>query len=125
MIYPKIFEKVSLDQNVKNILGTNPLRFYPFGQSPQQIAKTGLYAVWQTTSGNPQNTLHCPPKSDIFFIQIDVYGDKIDDVRNAATALIEAIQKFAWVDGFNGEDFDFTTKRHRYSFNCTLIQPRS
>lgn len=125
MIYPQIFEKVSVYPEVQAVLGTNPVRFYPFGQSPQQISKTGLYAVWQTNSGTPQMTLSCGADSDIFYIQVDVYGDKIEDVRTAATVLIETIENFAWVDGYNGEDFDFTTKRHRYSFNVTMIQKRA
>lgn len=122
MIYPKIFELVKNDPQVQLYLGTNPVRFFPFGYAPQDTKLT--YAVWQTVSGTPANTLKCAPKGDDWSIQVDVYGSSVQDVRKAANALILKIQDTYWVTSIRGESRDFETKLFRYSFDVQLLQLR-
>lgn len=125
MIYPKIFEMVKDDPAVQAEFGTLPMRFFPFGSAPQGSGQTNVYAVWQSVSGTPANTLCCPPDSDSWLVQVDVYGKDVETVRKAATALIECLENQCWVQTIRGETRDFETKNFRYSFDCNILQSRS
>lgn len=122
MIYPQVFEQVRDNLNVQTFLGTNPVRFFPFGYAPQDTTQT--YAVWQTISGTPQNTLHCPPDADDWTVQVDIYATDVQQARGAGTALIEALQVNNWITSIRGESRDFETKKYRYSFDVQLLQSR-
>ena len=123
MIYPKIFEKIKNDLDVQAELGSNPVRFFPFGNVPETL-KSDKYASWSVINGNPQNTLACSPKSDIWSIQVDVWANSADETRSAATALIKCLEKTCYIDRIGGDSRDFETKRYRYSFDVTIIQNR-
>lgn len=124
MIYPKIFEMVSSDLDVRAVFGTNPVRVFPFGYAPQDIDKLGTYAVFQTISGIPNNTLACPPTIDDWTVQIDVYAKNAQLARTGASALIMVLQNEAYITSIRGETRDFETKRYRYSFDIQLLQYR-
>lgn len=124
MIYPKIFELIKNDLSVQAVLGVNPVRFFPFGNAPEKLNQP-VYAVWQTIAGTPQNTLCCAPSSDIWIIQVDVWGNTANDVRNAATALIECLEKTCYIQRIGGDSIDFETKKYNYNFDVQIIQKRS
>ena len=123
-MYPKIFEMVKDDLDVQSKLGTNPLRFFPFSYATQYTDKKLAYAVWQLVSGTPSNTLSCRPDSDNFSVQVDVYSESIQEVRETAKALIRALETKAFIMNLRGESSDFETKRFRYSFDVNIIQKR-
>lgn len=124
MIYAKVFEMVYDDPNVQAVFGTNPLRFYPFGNAPQGAGDSAVYAVWQNVTATPANSLCCAPNADSWVVQIDVYAKDVETVREGATALIECLENKCWVQTLRGETRDFETKRFRYSFDCNIIQQR-
>ncbi|STT07338.1 Protein of uncharacterised function (DUF3168) [Klebsiella michiganensis] len=55
MIAP-IFSVCAASQAVKDLLGTNPVRLYPFGIQDDNIVYP--YAVWQNIGGSPENYLN-------------------------------------------------------------------
>ncbi len=122
-MYPPIFAKVAADPGVTALLGTSPVRFYPFGQALHGVAKP--YAVWQLAVGGvPYNTLSCRPGGARFRIQIDVYATSATSARQVADAIEYSIELDAHVVSYNGESIDPDTKNYRSSFDVSWIEPR-
>ena len=121
-MFPPVFAIAAADAAVKAVLGSNPVRLYPFGEAPAGVTKP--YATWQTVSGDPENYLADRPDSDTFRAQIDVYADSATASRNAAKALRDALEGSGYVVSMNGESREEATKLYRYSFDWEHITPR-
>ncbi|WP_079755193.1 tail completion protein gp17 [Pseudomonas aeruginosa] len=123
-MYPQIFATVAADPGVTSLLGTSPVRFFPFGQATQGVQKP--YAVWQLVSGGvPYNHLNCRPGGTRYRIQIDVYANTASSARSAADAIEHAIELDCHVVSYNGEFRDPETQNYRSSFDVNWIEPRS
>jgi len=123
-MYPPIFAKVAADPGVTALLGSSPVRFFPFGQATQGVQKP--YAVWQLISGGvPYNNLNCRPGGARYRIQIDVYASTASAARSAADAIEHAIELDCHVVSYNGEFRDPETQNYRSSFDVNWIEPRS
>lgn len=85
----------ALQAVVKDVLGTNPVRLYPFGMQDDNIVYP--YAVWQNIGGSPENYLNQRPDADHYSLQVDVYGDTDTDVIAVARALRDAIEGKAYI----------------------------
>jgi hypothetical protein len=114
-MYPPIFATISTSSAVKSLIGSSPVRFYPFGEAPQGL--TLPYAVWQTIGGFPENYLGDLPDVDSYAIQVDVYALTADAARAVAAALRNAIEPHAHIVRWGGESRDPDTKNYRYSFD--------
>jgi hypothetical protein len=119
-MFPPIYATCAADTSVVTLLTDvdGRLRLFPAGEAPQSQDRP--YAVWQTIYGEPDNSLSCTPNTDLFGVQVDVYGPTLDGVRNVATALRNAIQVTAYVVRYNGESREAGagSERHwRYSFD--------
>jgi hypothetical protein len=121
-MYPPIFQTVAAAGAVTALLGTSPVRFYPFGSAPALVAKP--YAVWRTVYGSPENILEGLPGSDTFGIQIDVYAATGASARAVGDALQAAIEPVAYVTAYNGESQDPETKNYNYSFTVDWMKVR-
>lgn len=114
MMYPPAFEIASADAGVQAVLGTSPVRFWPFGQAPQN--ETRPYAVHQLVYGSPENTLSCPPDIDNYGLQVDAYAKTASAARSVAEALRNAFQLSANIVGYDGEDWESSTGLYRVGF---------
>lgn len=121
-MYPPIFRLAAQDAAVKAALGANPTRLFLFGLAPEGVADP--YAVWQVAGGAPENYLADRPDMDGFVIQFDVYGTSATQVRNAAKALRDALEIYAYVTSWRGESRDAETKRYRSSFDMSWLTSR-
>jgi len=121
-IYPPIFEVCAASPAVRTALGSSPVRLFLFGEAPQNAASP--YAVWQTIGGAPDNYLGNVPDVDRLSLQIDVYGNSANDVRNAVKSLRDAIEPVAYVTGWRGEARDTDTKKFRSSFDVDWMLKR-
>lgn len=121
MIAP-IFGVCAASAAVTALLGSDPVRLYPFGQ--QDDALVYPYAVWQNVTGLPENYLAQRPDADFFTLQIDAYGDTADEVIAVASALREAIEPHAYITRLGEQEKDPETKRYRYSFDVDWIVTR-
>lgn len=121
MIAP-IFAACAASQAVKNMLGANPVRFYPFGLQDDNIVYP--YAVWQNIGGSPENYLSQRPDADRYSLQVDVYSDTAADVIAVARALRDAIEGKAYITRWGDQNRDPETKRYRYSFDVDWITTR-
>ena len=119
---PSIFPLVAADAGVTALLGTAPVRFWPFGQAPQNPAHP--YAVWQVVGGSPENNLDCPPDVDRLTVQIDIYGGESAPAINAAVAIRNAIEPRAHVTSYRGQSREPETMLYRVSFDVSWFEFR-
>jgi hypothetical protein len=121
-MYPPIFQVCAANAGATALLGSSPVRLYPFGEAPQGVQLP--YAVWQTIGGFPENYLGEIPDADTFSIQIDVYAATPESARSVATAIRNAIQTRANIVSWNGEDRDKDTRNYRVGFSVDWIVRR-
>lgn len=121
-MFPPIFTVCRASPEVVALLGSAPMRLYPFGEAPQNV-KTP-YAVWQTIGGLPENYITNVPDIDSFSIQVDVYASSAAEAREVAAALRDAIEPHAHVVGWRGDSRDPETKNYRYSFDVNWFVRR-
>lgn len=121
-MYPPIFATATASLDVTQKLGSNPTRFYLFGQAAQNTAKP--YGVWQLISGSPYNQLKGVPGMDRYTVQVDVYATTVTAAREAAEALRDAFEPVAYVVGWRGESRDTATQHYRVGFDIDWHVPR-
>jgi hypothetical protein len=121
-MYPPIFQTCSADSVVNAVLGSNPVRLYPFGEAPQSVTKP--YAVWQTISGGPENYIGDLPDIDSYSIQVDAYAPTAALARSVAKAIRDAVEPVAHVTLWGGESRDTETKNYRVNFTIDWWVPR-
>lgn len=122
MIAP-IFPVCASSPEVTALLGSNPVRIYPFGIQDDNVIYP--YAVWQNLpGGGPENYLNQRPDADKFSLQIDVYADTADEAMLAAQAIIYAIELKANIVRYGPQDRDESTLKYRYSFDVDWIVNR-
>lgn len=119
---PPIFVASTLSPAVTALLGTDPTRFYPFGEAPSGTALP--YAVWQVISGSPENYLAGRPDMDGWTLQIDVYADTGSSASDAARAIRDAIELKAHIVRWGQQERDRETNRFRISFDVEWLDPR-
>lgn len=123
---PPIFELVNVTA-VQALLrsGGGPLRFYAFGEAPQDVRAP--YAVWQLIFGSPENYLGGRPDIDNFTVQVDVYGKDAESTRNVQTALRDALELSAHITSWRPEAIDspdLNTRLYRAGFDVDFWTER-
>ncbi|EPH2438786.1 tail completion protein gp17 [Citrobacter freundii] len=122
MIAP-IFPVCASSPEVTALLGSNPVRIYPFGIQDDNVVYP--YAVWQNLpGGGSENYLNQRPDADKFSLQVDVYADTADEAMLAAQAIIYAIELKANIVRYGPQDRDESTLKYRYSFDVDWIVNR-
>ncbi|AVJ17216.1 hypothetical protein CLM71_08765 [Serratia sp. MYb239] len=117
-----IFAICSGSDEVRALLGSEPVRLYPFGLHDDTVIYP--YAVWQNISGDPENYLNQRPDADRYSLQVDIYADTAAGCVAVARALRDAIEPHAYITRWGGQTRDATTKRYRYSFDVDWIVRR-
>ena len=117
-----IFPTCAADPAVTALLGTSPVRLFPFGMAPAGVAKP--YAVWQQVGGSPENYLMGVPDIDSVTLQVDVYATTTSSAKAVAAALRDAIEPVAHVVAWRGESLDAETGNYRVSFDVDWWQGR-
>jgi len=121
-MHPPLFDICSAYAPLVALLGTDPVRLWPFGSVPQGESRP--YAVWQTTYGAPDNLLNQRPLLDRWGIQVDAYAKTASEAREVARAIRDAIEGDAYIVAWNGEFRDPPTNLYRYSFAIEFMTPR-
>ena len=118
-MYPDIFQ-FPRSAAVTTLLGSNPVRFWPFGTAPQGRGAPP-YAVHQLVYGTPLT--RCPARRPrtLLGVQVDCYAKSVSSARSAA-ALRDAIEgDFNHVVAWNGEDYEPATGLWRVSFTAEFF----
>ena len=122
-MYPPIFATCAASASVKALIGSNPVRLYPFGMAPQGV--TLPYVVWQSIYGQPENYINQVPDCDKYSLQVDVYANTESSCRAVAMALRDAIEPVAHITNWRGESTDPETLHKRYSFDVDWFVKRN
>lgn len=123
-MYPPIFQLVAADATATGLLGSNPVRFWPFGAAPEN--ETRPYATHQLVSGQPVNTITTPPRADRASVQVDAYGKTATEAWNVAKAIAAAVEaSLAYVMSWDLALVDEATGLFRVAFTCDFYVPRA
>lgn len=117
-----IFAICAAASGVTSLMGTGPVRLYPFGEAPEGVQLP--YAVWQQIGGAPENLLGERPELDTYSLQVDVYAATGSSARAVTQALRDAIELHAYITRWGGESRDAETGRYRSSFDVDWLVPR-
>jgi hypothetical protein len=121
-MFPPVFSTLFASTAVKALLGSAPLRVYPAGEAPQDVAKP--YATYQTISGVPENYLGTLADMDGYTIQIDIYATTLSSVRAVADAVRTALEDVAYITSLREPPRDSPTNNFRYSMDVDFFTAR-
>lgn len=123
---PPIFPIVAADPACTALLGTNPVRFYPFGSAPQKGEPNYAepYVTYQVISGTPENYQDKAPDIDQATVQIDIWNADPTGLSPTYVALLDALETHGHVTRFGPTDRDAETKLYRYSFDFDIWAER-
>lgn len=123
-MYPPIFQLVAADATATGLLGSDPVRFWPFGSAP--VGETRPYATHQLVAGAPVNTITTPPRADRASVQVDAYGRNATEAWNVAKAIAAAVEASrAYVMSWDLALTDEATGLFRVAFTCDFYVPRA
>lgn len=118
---PPLFAVCAADAGVTALLGTGPVRLFPFGDAPENIAKP--YAVYQVLNGVPENYLGEPPDIDEWNIQIDIYAQSVTSATDVMKALRRALESHCYITRLGGTDTESSTQLKTTSFDVSWYHP--
>lgn len=104
---PQLFSILNADAQVRALLGPTPLRVYPWGRAPQNVAKP--YAVYSVYNANPENYLDRVPDIDNKGTQINIYAENAADLESCFIAIRDALEPYAHMTNFSTPDLDSNT----------------
>ena len=119
---PPIFTVAASDPEVIRLLGSSPVRLWPFGEAPQNAAYP--YAVWQVINGTPENYLAQRPDMDGLSLQVDVYGKSAGEVRAVVAALRRSLELSTHITRIGRESKDSPTNTYRSGFDLHWLHSR-
>lgn len=121
-MFPPLFATLNASNQVKALLGSNPLRVFPAGEAPQDV--TLPYGVFQTVFCIPELYLGKVSDMDVYSVQVDVYATTLTSARNCASAIRTALDAVAYVTSLSEPAKDPTTNHYRYSLDVDFHTPR-
>ena len=108
-----LFALVKASPECVQHLGTNPVRFFEFGQAPQ--LQNAPYATFQHIAGVPYNTLNGPAPADHITTQIDVWTDTSAEARTISRVIRSAIENQCYVTSWLGTSKEGDTFRTTFT----------
>lgn len=120
----ELFSLIATDPDCIALLGSDPLRFTPFGLAEQGSERP--YCVHQILAGTPYNQLGGLPPADHFSVQIDAYADRAIAAEQAATAVLTALERDSrcTVTDWGMQHYEPDTRLYRVGFDVDFIQTR-
>jgi len=108
---PKIYPIIAASPLVTELIGTNPVRFFPWGEAPQGTDHP--YVTYGTSDASPENYMDRTPDVDSIGTQIDVWGKTGDECLEVAYAVRDALEPHAHMTRFGNAARDPVTKSYR------------
>lgn len=101
----KLFSILNANTAVKALLGTSPLRVYPYGTKiNKETAKP--YAVYGIFNATPYNYLGDASDMDLQGVQVDIYGETSASVTACFNAIRAAITHQGYLTSYSVLDID-------------------
>lgn len=119
---PPVFTILNASSAVKALLGTSPLRVFPWGEAPEGSAKP--YATYIVFNATPENTLGEVPEDDMMHTQIDVWGETLSSCITVAEAIRDALEPYGHMVAFSAMPPDTETKLYRQRMDFDFITDR-
>ena len=94
---------LSASIDVKELLGTNPLRVFE-DVAPHKTRYP--YAVWSVVTANPENHLDCPANTDHVSFQIVVYDNYQTRASEIRQAIRKALEQHCYVTNIHPNHFE-------------------
>jgi|GEM_PF-6432339 len=82
------------------------------------------YIVYSRIAGTALNCLNTQIIAAILSVQIDVYSETLQQTRQIAAQILEALKKIAYLERFNLEECDLSSNLYRTSFDVTFFNTR-
>lgn len=120
---PPIFSILNASAPVKSLLGSKPLRFFPWSDAPQNVSKP--YATYGVFNGNPINYIDRVPDMDNLGTQVDVWASTTQSCIDVATAIRDALEPHAHMISTQSYERDSETKLFRCRMDFNFFTGRS
>lgn len=111
---PQLFIILNSSVSVKQLLGAQPLRVYPWDEAPEDPVKP--YALYSVFSASPENYVDSVPDIDNLSTQVTIYSDTSDKCTECFIAVRNAIEPKAHMTNFSTPTRDKETKL----YSCRL-----
>lgn len=105
---PQLFPLLNASTAVRLLLGSNPLRVYPWGEAPAVPRKP--YAAYGVYNGNPENYVSNVPDIDNKGTQIDIYAEDATKCAQCFTAIRDVLEPHAHMTSFSTPQRDPETQ---------------
>ena len=119
---PPVFTILYANTAVKAILGSSPLRVFPWGEAPENVAKP--YATYIVISGSPENMLGDKADMDVLSTQIDIWGESVSSCSSTAEAVRTALESYAHMTSFSASSPDIDTELFRTRMDFDFFKVR-
>lgn len=83
---------------------------------------TAPYVCWQIINANPHTCLSGQSQTDHLYVQIDVYANSKDQVRNISGLLRTTIEQHCFVVDFTGVERDPFTNLYRIRIDTRWLK---
>ncbi|WP_460640109.1 DUF3168 domain-containing protein [Larkinella harenae] len=108
---PKLFPVLLASPPVTALLGLNPLRVFPWGEAPQNVAYP--YATYGVFNGVPENYMDQVPDLDRLGTQVDVWAKTSESCQQSAVAIRNALEPIGHMTSISNMERDPQTKSYR------------
>ena len=119
---PPVFTLLNASSAVKALLGSSPLRVYPWGEAPQTTAKP--YATYIVFNGQPENTHGDTPDMDALSTQVDIWATSCSSCLSVAEAVRDALEPYAHMTSFSSSAPDEETALFRQRMDFDFFDER-
>lgn len=118
---PPIFQIIAAAPSVTALLGSNPVRFFPWDQAPEKTERP--YATY-TYQGLPENYLDKTPDIDSYDTQVDVWAKTGKECLEVAIAIRDVMEPRAHMTSFGQALREPNTELYRLRMNFDIYNPR-
>lgn len=104
---PNLFPILYNSSQVRLLLGSSPLRVFPWSRAPQNPKKP--YATYGVYNANPENYLDRVPDIDNIGVQVNIYAATAQSCEDCYIAIRDALEPSAHMLSFSTPDLDPNT----------------
>lgn len=92
---PPVFDALNASAAVKLLLGSKPLRVFPWGDAPPKVTKP--YVTFYVPNGTPQNYLDNPADIDQLGTDVDIWALTGKSCEECAEAIRNVLQDYGHI----------------------------
>jgi len=122
-ITPNIRDILLASPAVVLLLGSKPLRFFPWSEAPEKTVKP--YATYGTYSGAPNNYLATTADIDGLGTQIDIWSETVASCEDCFEAIRDALEPIGHLTSFQGVTRDPETRLYNARMEFDFWQARA